>query len=287
MVSRSTPAARTDTPGTRRSPSWYLDPLAARQRRLVHQQLVRGWTEGLNPVRVLKTDCFEEANGEDHILFDLFPPRVTALGADLSWETARRAHARSPNGNPSFLAGDVTALPVRSGSVDLVVSTSTLDHLRDGAEFGRALAEIARVLRPGGMVAITVDNPENPLYPLLKWASRRGWMPFALGHTVALDHLARDLETAGLRVVATGTLIHNVRLLSTIVFLGLRRALGRHADAPIRALLAGFEALGRSPARRYTACFVAACARKPEAATTAPAESPMPGASTAPQCAGR
>jgi hypothetical protein len=33
----------------------------------------------------------------------------------------------------------------------------------------------------------------------------------------------------------------------------------------IGVLLAAFAALGRLPTRRFTACFVAACARKPAA----------------------
>ncbi len=279
--------AEQETAGSERSPSWYLDRLAAEQRRKVHQELVRRWSRGLNPARVLKTDSFEEANGGDQILFDLFPAPVVAIGTDLAPETARRAQARSTGGNPSFLAGDVLALPVRSESVDLVISTSTLDHLQNSAELSQALSEITRVLRPGGVAVITMDNPSNPLYPLLAWASRRGWMPFGLGYTVTLEGLVRHLAGAGLRVLGTDTLIHNTRGISTLFFLGLRRALGRHADRPIRALLAGFAMLGRMPTRRYTAVFVAACASKPDAATTERAECPRPAARTAPRSANR
>jgi hypothetical protein len=83
-----------------------------------------------------------------------------------------------------------------------------------------------------------------------------------LGYTVPLSGLGRRLKEAGLEVIATGALIHNPRVISTALFLALRRILGRRADAPVRGLLSAFAAVGRLPTRRFTACFVAVCARK-------------------------
>jgi hypothetical protein len=71
------------------------------------------------------------------------------------------------------------------------------------------------------------------------------------------------LQQVGLELVATGVLIHNPRLISTLLFLGLRRLLGRRADPVIQALLRFFALPGRLSTRGFTACFVAACARKP------------------------
>ncbi|MGD0201806.1 MAG: class I SAM-dependent methyltransferase [Bryobacteraceae bacterium] len=251
--------------GSRPSPSWYLDRLVAAQKRRVHQELIWRWTHDLEVSRVLKTDVFEEAYGGDQILFDLFPGAALAIGMDVAWQTAQRAQAKCGNPRVGFLVSDVRSLGVRSESVDAVVSTSTLDHLDSREALVAALKELTCVLRPGGLAVVTIDNPENPLYALLRWASRRGWAPYPLGYTVSLSGLVRGLEAAGLEVLATDTLIHNPRLISTFLFLALRRLLGRRADGPIRALLAVFAALGRLPTRRFTACFVAACARKPAA----------------------
>jgi SAM-dependent methyltransferase len=210
----------------------------------------------------MKTDLFEEAYGEDHLLFDLLPGACAPLGLDVSFQTVFRARQRCPLPQARFLAADVRRLPLRSGALDLIVSTSTLDHFSSRNEFRMALAELARVLRPGGLLVIAVDNPLNPFYPALRWLSRRRYSPFLLGYTTTDKGLACSLEELGLDVLATGGLIHNPRILSTLLFLGLRRLLGRRADAPISFLLKLFAQLDRLPTRRFTACFVAACGRK-------------------------
>jgi hypothetical protein len=71
------------------------------------------------------------------------------------------------------------------------------------------------------------------------------------------------LEQAGLEVLDSRMLIHNPRLISTILFLALRRLLGRRADGPIAFLLHAFAALERLPTREFTGCFSAVRARKP------------------------
>jgi len=265
---RQTEAEHWRSVGSRLSPSWYLDKIVAAQKRRIHRDLIRRWAAGHAVSRVLKTDSFEEAHGDDQILFDLFPGADLTIGLDLAWQTARRAQARCGDPAIRFVACDVRSLCVRSGSVDIVVSTSTLDHFDSPEHLSTALREFERVLRPGGLAMVTLDNPENPLYTALRWASRRGWAPFALGHTASLSGLVRLLEEQGFEVVATARLIHNPRLVSTLLFLALRRLLGRYADAPIRWALGCFALLGHLPTRRYTACFVGVCARK----RTGPAE---------------
>jgi SAM-dependent methyltransferase len=245
-------------------PSWYLDPLVAEQKRVAHQQLIRKWAAGSTVRSVLKTDLFEEAFGADRLLFDLFPNGCAVIGIDLSLPTVNRAMRKCALQQAYFLVSDVRALALQSNLVDLIVSNSTLDHFDSEAEFQVALSELVRILRPGGLLIITLDNPLNPFYRLLRGVCRLRYAPFPLGYTTSLSGLARTLEKLGLEVVAKGTLIHNPRLISTMAFLGLRRLLGRHADRPIRGLLKLFARLERLPTRAITACFVAACARKPE-----------------------
>ena len=61
--------------------------------------------------------------------------------------------------------GDLTALPVPDASVDRVMASEVLEHIPDDAA---AFAEIARVLKPGGRVAVTVPRygPERICWAL-------------------------------------------------------------------------------------------------------------------------
>jgi len=61
--------------------------------------------------------------------------------------------------------GDLTALPFPDGSVDRVIASEVLEHIPDDAT---AIAEIARVLTPGGRVAVSVPRygPERVCWAL-------------------------------------------------------------------------------------------------------------------------
>ncbi|HMJ75942.1 MAG TPA: class I SAM-dependent methyltransferase [Iamia sp.] len=75
------------------------------------------------------------------------------LGVDLSPEMARLAAGRLGGA----AAGDLRALPVRTGSVGGVVAFYSLIHLRR-SELAQGWAEIARVLRPGGRALVTAHE---------------------------------------------------------------------------------------------------------------------------------
>lgn len=64
------------------------------------------------------------------------------------WSASPHPGARSAD-----IVADLAALPLPDGGLDLVVCTEVLEHI---AEPARALGEIARVLRPGGQVLLTV-----------------------------------------------------------------------------------------------------------------------------------
>ena len=235
----------------------------ALQKREIHLGLVRRWTSGAAPARLLKTDLFEEANGGDHILFDLSPAPAQRFGFDLAHATARRAARRFAAFDAGLFCCDVRHLAIAPDALDLIVSTSTLDHLDSVDELRGAIGELSRALKPGGRLILTLDNPRNPFYWALRLMSRLGWLPFHLGITVSRARMIGLLERAGLEVLDSRMLIHNPRLASTLLFLALRRLLGRRAHGLITGLLRLFGALDRLPTREFTACFSAACAQKP------------------------
>lgn len=93
-----------------------------------------------------------------------------------------------------------------------------------------------------------------------RWLGRTRWVPFPFGYSPSGPRLREMLADAGLEVIACETLIHNPRIVSTVLFLALRRLLHSRADRAIRGLLAAFEVLERLPTRGLTACFLATCA---------------------------
>jgi SAM-dependent methyltransferase len=80
---------------------------------------------------------------------------VTGLDLDPAMIDRARANADRPGNSdqrrPTFLVGDVAALAFPDRSFDLVVSTLSMHHWADPTA---GLAEIGRVLRPGGRALV-------------------------------------------------------------------------------------------------------------------------------------
>jgi ubiquinone/menaquinone biosynthesis C-methylase UbiE len=76
----------------------------------------------------------------------------TAKGIDLSPGMLERAHARGLD----VREASVTAIPFPDATFDVTCSFKVLAHV---PEIGRALAEMARVTRPGGVVVAEFYNP--------------------------------------------------------------------------------------------------------------------------------
>jgi SAM-dependent methyltransferase len=212
----------------------------------------------------MKTDVFEEAFGEDALMPSLASLADSWIGIDVAAHTVSGARARTKLPAAHLLVCDVRHLPLCSASLDAIVSNSTLDHFDTRREFESAIAELARVLHPGGRLLITVDNPHNLFYVPLRWIGRLRQSPFQLGYTPSLARLQEILERAGLRVIATSSLIHNPRGFSTMLFLMLRRLAGGRADGIVQWFLDVFARFERLPTREFTACFIAACAVRRE-----------------------
>lgn len=69
----------------------------------------------------------------------------------------------------SFIHGASEYLPLKSGSVDLAVAATSLDHTLD---LERSIGELARVIRPGGSLAIW-DHPLETRWRRLRYSAAR------------------------------------------------------------------------------------------------------------------
>jgi SAM-dependent methyltransferase len=132
---------------------------------------------------------------------------VVALDADLvelkgvSGLMAAMAEAgEAPPGTSSIeVQGDACRLPFPDASFYRVIAAEVLEHLPDDRS---AMAELARVLRPTGRMAVTVPRygPE-----IVNWALSDDYHNTPGGHIriYRRSQLVSRLESAGLRVVGT------------------------------------------------------------------------------------
>ncbi|MFI8169575.1 class I SAM-dependent methyltransferase [Streptomyces sp. NPDC086081] len=78
-------------------------------------------------------------------------PSGVVLGADLTPAMLREAVRAGRDRDGTLLLTDVAALPLRAGSLDAVFGAGLISHLPKPAE---DLRELARVVRPGGVLAL-------------------------------------------------------------------------------------------------------------------------------------
>jgi SAM-dependent methyltransferase len=84
-------------------------------------------------------------------------PDATLIGVDLVASGLRKAHTHVPDA--LLVHADACSLPLKDSSMDGVVSANLLEHVPDDR---RALAEIFRILRPGGRAVVVVPvSPGN------------------------------------------------------------------------------------------------------------------------------
>lgn len=119
-----------------------------------------------------------------------------ALGIDISEPMLARAVSAAAGPQVGFLRADARRLPFRDGVFDAVISLAVLQLV---PEPPAAVAEMVRVLRPGGRIAIMVPTAGNvpALFRLLPNGGARFF---------AEDELGDLFEQQGLTGVRTKTL---------------------------------------------------------------------------------
>jgi arsenite methyltransferase len=118
-----------------------------------------------------------------------------AYGLDMTDEMLELARANTERAgatNVEFLKGTIEAVPLPDDSVDVIISNCVINLSSDKA---RAFAEAARVLRPGGRLAVT-DIVADPTMDTATRADLAAWTGCIAGALTEAD-LHRHLEAAG------------------------------------------------------------------------------------------
>jgi SAM-dependent methyltransferase len=154
--------------------------------------------------RVLDIGC-----GAGRHAFELYRRGAHVVAADLDQDelgpvngmfaAMRAGEDIPPRAGARAVSADTTSMPFGDESFDKVIASEILEHVPDDR---RAMAEIARILRPGGVAAVTVPSwlPER-----VCWALSEEYHSNPGGHIriFTRNELAGKLAASGLTVTGS------------------------------------------------------------------------------------
>lgn len=130
------------------------------------QWWIDGFTNGVDPEyeEQIIPLALEELTGR-HTVLDVgcgdgqIARALAAQGSDVLGIDPTQLHidiAKERAGGPTYLLGSATQLPVPDASQDAVVACLVFEHID---EVDAAIAEVARVLKPGGQFSFFLNHP--------------------------------------------------------------------------------------------------------------------------------
>jgi len=123
-------------------------------------------------------------------------PTGRAIGVDMTDEMldlARRNAAEAGIDNVEFRKGTIESIPLGDSSVDVVISNCVINLAADKAA---VLAEVARVLRPGGRIGVSDVVAEDSLSPAER--AERGSYVGCIAGALSMAEYREGLLAAGL-----------------------------------------------------------------------------------------
>jgi ubiquinone/menaquinone biosynthesis C-methylase UbiE len=119
-----------------------------------------------------------------HVIHACLEHNILGIGVDMSARDLATARARflpfanyNAGSQFSLQRGDATRLPFADHSIDKIICSEVLEHIED---YQAVLAEIKRVLKPGGLLAISVPRA---------WPEKICWRLSAAYHQVEGGHI--------------------------------------------------------------------------------------------------
>jgi ubiquinone/menaquinone biosynthesis C-methylase UbiE len=140
--------------------------------------------------------------------------RILEIGCGNGWNMSRFAQYGRPSmgldavpervtlaatHGPALLA-DGLQLPFAAGSLDMVYIQHVLHHIGD---VQRALSEVWRVLRPGGVLFLVETVEDNPI---IRWGRRLypSWLGDEINAPFTFNGLQETVQQAGFSIAAAG-----------------------------------------------------------------------------------
>jgi SAM-dependent methyltransferase len=201
------------------------------------QALADDYIARLRPSEVVDLGCGPGGSVDQ---FRSVRPDVRWIGLDVEGSPEVAARSRS---DAEFRSFDGVHMPFEDGALELVFCKQVLEHVR---EPGPLLADVARALRPGGLLAGSTSQLE-PFHSLSTW----NYSPYGL---------SRLLEGAGLEVLELRPGIDGLTLIANRG-LGMPRFTNRwwSSESPLNRAIGLYGRARRLDARRVNAIKLLFC----------------------------
>ena len=161
-------------------------------------------------------------------------PELELVGADVSRNALGILSEASPQVETRLVEG--ASLPAADGEFDAVLALDVLEHVTDPDQ---TLAEIRRVLAPGGFFHLHVPCESDPR-SLWRWLpgqrGERGLKRRLGGHIQSFrrDEILRRLQSSGFEIIRVRNSLHLLGSLADVaLFIGLAFANRRRGAGPI------------------------------------------------------
>jgi ubiquinone/menaquinone biosynthesis C-methylase UbiE len=123
-------------------------------------------------VRLLDVGC---GSGETLSLLSKSQPSFRFFGVDRSFSALRLAEERHPNSSARYVCADIQQLPFADDYFDAVIAFGIVEHI---PQHRSALAEITRILRPGGTLYLSTSNAASFLQIFNRLRALAGRYPY-------------------------------------------------------------------------------------------------------------
>ncbi len=129
----------------------------------LHQERIRAaLTAAGLPLSLLECGC---GGNPEKLLLDLCSKYTAVDFSDRGIQMARAAFANLGVAH-EFHTADICELPFHAGVFDAVYCAHVMYHIENPAGQDAAIAELIRVVRPGGVVVLVVANPHPLAFPV-------------------------------------------------------------------------------------------------------------------------
>ena len=223
----------------------------------VNLNLLEDWLSAKKVERMLKTDLFDELINAG-LVPSLHHYARDVIGMDISPTATHKTQAK---GSINITA-DTRRLPFSESTFDVILSNSTLDHYDTTEEIIVSLGEFKRVLKPGGQLLLTLDNPINPLIALRNSLPGTFVSPYYVGKTMGPRQITGILTQMKFRIDDLRAIMHFPRVFVVAVSNMMQKRASKHAQEKLLGGLLAFEKIANWPTRFLTGHFIAVKAIK-------------------------